>query len=236
METLLQSILDVPGVGAVMVLDASGRVAGHRGRAVYDRALCEQVGTLLIKAVDAIQLQQEDWDSVTATYGDGKVILRRITGDDGVTHVLAIVADATLNVSFATVSIRVVANKLRTALRNGAVEAIPVSLTPLPASSPADSKTALSNSGLTWSRPSSAGLSKIATADPASAAFLSRSAKELARHVGPMAKVYLEEAVRRVSPDAPFALAAAAKLIDDLAGWIEDPEDREVFRKAVSKG
>ena len=240
MEAVLQSILDVPGVGAVMVLDAAGHVAGHRGRAVYDRALCEQVGGLVIKAVDAIQLQQEDWDSMTATFGDGKLILRRLAGEEGVNHILAIVADATLNISFATVSIREAANKLRAALRNGATEAIPVTLTPLPDDpsppSPADSKVALSNSGLSWSRPSSLGLSRIATADPASAAFLSRSAKELARQLGPMAKVYVEEAVRRVSPDTPFALSAAAKLIDDLAGSIEDPEDREAFRKAVSKG
>jgi len=237
MEAVLQSILDVPGVGAVMVLDAAGHVAGHRGRAVYDRALCEQVGGLVIKAVDAIQLQQEDWDSMTATFGDGKLILRRLAGEEGVNHILAIVADATLNISFATVSIRVAANKLRAALRNGATEAIPVTLTPVPvAPSPADSKVALSNSGLSWSRPSSLGLSRIATADPASAAFLSRSAKELARQLGPMAKVYVEEAVRRVSPDTPFALSAAAKLIEDLAGSIEDPEDREAFRKAVSKG
>jgi hypothetical protein len=246
MDAVLQSILDVQGVGAVMVLDPSGRLAGHRGHAVYDRALCEQVAALLIKAIDAIQLQQEDWDSMTATYGDGKLILRRLPGDDGVSHVLAIVADATLNVSFATVSIRVAANKLRAALKNGgSISAISVTLTPLPAAPPppsassvataADSRVSLSNSGLTWSRPSSLGLSRVATADPASAAFLSRTAKELARQLGPMAKVYVEEAVRRVSPDAPFALASGPKLIEDLATCIEDADDRQAFLKAVSK-
>jgi hypothetical protein len=82
---------------------------------------------------------------------------------------------------------------------------------------------------------SSIGLSRIAVADAASSSFLGRSAKELAKHVGPMAKIYVEEAVRRVSPDSPFALALASRLVDDLAAQIEDPEDRARFHKALEK-
>ena len=85
------------------------------------------------------------------------------------------------------------------------------------------------------SQTSSVGLSRVPVADPASSAFLTRAAKELARHVGPMAKVYVEEGVRRVCPDAPFSLAAAARLIEDLAGQIEDGADRAQFRKAVER-
>jgi len=94
----------------------------------------------------------------------------------------------------------------------------------------------LASSGLSWSQSSSVGLSRIAVADPASSAFLSRAAKGLARHVGPMAKVYVEEGVRRVSPDAPFSLSIADKLIDELASQIEEMEERESFRKALAKG
>jgi hypothetical protein len=36
-----------------------------------------------------------------------------------------------------------------------------------------------------------------------------------------------------VSPDAPFALASARPLVEDLAGQIEDPKDRAQFRKAA---
>jgi hypothetical protein len=43
METILQSILDVAGVGAALVFDGSGHLVGFRGRAVYDQALCQQV-------------------------------------------------------------------------------------------------------------------------------------------------------------------------------------------------
>jgi hypothetical protein len=158
--------------------------------------------------------------------------------------VLAVIADATLNPSFATVAIRVAANKLRKALEGGSASQTmapaPAGSSPPPAGippAPADSRPELATSGVSWSKTgSSVGLSRIAVADPASGAFLSRCAKELARHVGPMAKVYVEEAVRRVSPDVPFSLAAAGKLLEDLSGQIEDADDRAQFRKALAKG
>jgi hypothetical protein len=49
-----------------------------------------------------------------------------------------------------------------------------------------------------------------------------------------MAKVYVEEAVQRVSPDAPFSVSLSAKLLDDLAGQIEDNDDRTRFRQALA--
>ena len=39
MDTILQELLDLAGVGAAMVFDGTGHLAGHRGRAVYDRPL-----------------------------------------------------------------------------------------------------------------------------------------------------------------------------------------------------
>jgi predicted regulator of Ras-like GTPase activity (Roadblock/LC7/MglB family) len=324
MQGILQAILDVTGVGAALVFDSSGSLVSHRGHAIYDQALCEQLTSSLLKAIDALQLEQEDWESVSARYADGRLLLRNLGTAGGGTHVLAVAADATLNLSFATVAIRVAANKLRRALgvvaasvpsaapppaaasstllagssqfagsssRFGGSSALPAgssqfagssalpagssalpagssalpagssvlsagssalpagssvmpagsSVMPagssvLPASSrPADSKPALAgSSSLSWSQTSSIGFSRIAVADPASSTFLSRSAKELARHVGPMAKVYVEEAVRRVSPDAPFSVSLGAKFLDDLAGQIEDNDDRTRFRQALA--
>jgi hypothetical protein len=95
----------------------------------------------------------------------------------------------------------------------------------------------LASSGVAWSRSgSSVGLSGITVADPASGAWLSRCSKELARHVGPMAKVYVEEAVRKICPDGMFALASAPKVVEELASQIEDTDDRAGFKKALAKG
>jgi hypothetical protein len=179
--------------------------------------------------------------------------VRRLTArPDGAAarHLVAIVADGTLNASFATVALRVASNKLRSALEGGASQVLagsrPVSGSqPLGAASPsassvppppADSRPVLANSGTSWSKAgagSSALGSGVAAADPASSAFLVRCAKEMARHVGPMSKVYVAEAVRRVSPEAPFALSSARPLVDDLAAQIEDAKDRTAFRRAV---
>ena len=248
METILQALLELPGVSATIVFDGAGRLVACRAHAVYDRGLCEQVSATLARATDAVLLQQRDWESITAQFADGKLLLRNLgAARDGQTHVLALVAEPALNPSFATVAIRVAAAKLKKALEEGAppgpgassVHDLAAASHPPPAASssahlPSDSRPALaSSSGLSWSKISSVGLSRVAIADPAAGAFLSRCAKELARHVGPISKVYVEEAVRRVSPDAPFALSSAGPIVDDLAGQIEDDDDRAKFRSAL---
>lgn len=241
MEAILQTIMDLGGVTAALVFDSTGQLLGHRGRSVYDRALCEQFAADMVKTLDAVQLQQEDWDTITAQYQDGKLVLRKIGTAAERTQVLAVIADGTLNPSFATVAIRVAAGKLKKLQAGGAASSSLMG-TPPPASASgplsgplSDSRPDLANSGLSWSKISSVGLSRVAVADPASGAFLARCAKELAQYVGPMAKVYVEEAVRRVSPEAPFALPMSASLVEDLAAQIEDPSDRKSFQKAISK-
>lgn len=259
METILQGLMELVGARATMVLDGSGRVVAHLGHAVYDRGLCDQMGGTVTKAIESIQLQQEDWDTITAHFADGRILLRRVGRAGGSKHVLAIVADATLNASFATVALRVAANKIRTevesggspagtgsqppalgsqALASGAARPPPPPSASSSVAGPADSRPVLANTGLSWSKSSNAGsssggLSSIVVTDPASSAFLSRCAKELARHVGPMSKVYVQEAVRRVCPDAPFSASLGRQLVDDLAGQIEDAGDRAQFRKAA---
>jgi predicted regulator of Ras-like GTPase activity (Roadblock/LC7/MglB family) len=243
MEAILDGILEVPGVSAALVVDGKGSLVAHRGRAVYDRALCEQLAGKVAKVVDAVQLQQEDWDATSAQYSDGKLLIRNLGGTVGEGFVLGIVADSTLNPSFATVAIRVAANKLRKALTGAASSSTPAGLSSPPplsarpaAAAPASDSGVLGSSGLSWSKGSSTGVSRVQAADPASSAFLARCARELARHVGPMAKVYVEEGVRRVAGDQPFAMSHAIKLLDDLSGQIEDVDDRSQFRKAIQKG
>jgi hypothetical protein len=235
-------------LGAAMVFDGAGQLAAHRGHAVYDRALCEQVSGSLVKAIETVQLQQEDWETITAQFADGTLLVRSLGAGGGGPHYLAVIADGSLNPSFATVAVRVAANKLRKAIDGGAssrpggssVLAATPHGAPAAGSSvhPGDSRPVVANTGVSWSKAagSSVGLSRVAASDPASQAFLVRCAKELARHVGPIASVFVEEGVRRVSPDTPFSTSTARPLLDDLAGQIEDPADRARFREALLKG
>ena len=250
MEIILQGLLELAGVSAGMVFDGAGRLVCHRAHAVYDRALCEEVSGTLIKALDSIALQQEDWESMTVQFVDGKLLVRSLGVGTAGAHYLAVVADQSLNASFATVAIRVATAKLKKLLAGGAASAgsvagagsslaaAPRSSGVLPAASssvPASGSKVPSNSNLTWSNASSSGVaSGIAVADAAASTFLSRCNKELARFVGPMSKVYVGEAVRRVSPDAPFSLGARAKLIEDLAAQVKE-KDRAQFVKVFEK-
>jgi predicted regulator of Ras-like GTPase activity (Roadblock/LC7/MglB family) len=250
MDAILQGLMELAGVRATMVLDGTGQVVAHRGHSVYDRGVCEQVGTTVTKAIESIQLQQDDWETITAQFADGRLLVRRVGARaDGPRLVLAVVADATLNTSFATVALRVAANKVKGMIEGGTSQPPASGSQPLGAAtasssilSPSDSRPILANTGLSWSKSSNlgsqaggsgGGLSGVAVADPASSAFLARCAKELARHVGPIAKVYVQEAARRVSPEAPFSMMASRQLVDDLAGQIEDPKDRAQFRKVA---
>ena len=247
MDSILQGLLDLSGVNAALVVDGSGHLAAFLGKAVYDRALCEQAGATLLKAVDSLQLQQEDWETVAAQFTDGKLLLRSLGASGGTSRFLVVVADATLNPSFATVALRVAANKLKKAFEGGGVAAAsPVASqsgfgTPYPApaaaprSGPSESA-AVANTGVSWSKMgSSVTLTGITVNDPASATFLSRCTKELARAVGPMSKVYVQEAIRRLSPEATYTMALRAKLVEDLAAQIEDGTDRDQFLRAAEK-
>ena len=241
MDSILGGLLDVGGVSAALVVDSTGALLASRGKAVYDRALCEQLCPRLLKVVDAIKLQQEAWDAISAQYADGKLLFLNLGNLAGKGHVLAVVADSTLNPSFATVAIRVATNRLKRVLSGGGgSSSVPPgvatagSASALPAA--VSDSSVLANTGVSWAKGSSAGLSRVQTVDPASLSFLGRCAKELARHVGPMAKVYVEEGVGRVAGDQPFAMEEAAKLLDDLCAQIEDPDDRSQFRKAIQEG
>jgi hypothetical protein len=50
-----------------------------------------------------------------------------------------------------------------------------------------------------------------------------------------MAKIFVEEAVRRVCPDLPFSLAASRALADEVATKIDDEGDRQAFLAALKK-
>jgi hypothetical protein len=253
MEAILQSLQELAGVNASVVFDGSGQIVAHKGKSVYDRSLLDQVCGLVIKAIDSIALHHEDWDGITAHYGDGKLLLRNLGGANP--HFLVVVADNTLNPSFALEAMRVAVSKLKKALESGVpaasgsqpsgpaqavptpIAAAPSSPHPLAPKPAAGTHSALSSSGLTWSSGlgASAAASAVAVADEAASAFLTRCSRALAQYVGPMAKLYVKEAIRRVSPTAPFAMTAAAQLLADVARNIEDAQDRAAFLHSMEK-
>jgi hypothetical protein len=263
MKKLLEGLHAVEGVQGSLVVDGTGQLLAYQAHALYDATLLEQVCKTIISAVDAVALLNEHWDAVTSTYTDGTLTLRNLKPGGaaaGRTVVLGLIGDARLNASFAGVAIRVAATKLKAFLENpNSLSSLGASQVAQTASSgmanpalsgvtppgaqqggrppnPASSSTVeLANSGLSWSGLGSSMRvgSDIQVADSASSAFLTACTKALAQSVGPMAKVFVKDAVRKLCPDRPFSRAMADGLVAILRAHIEDPDDLAQFQKKM---
>ena len=70
----------------------------------------------MVSVLDSVKLLHEDWEQVNAQFPHGKLLVRNVPGTGGqgaAALALAIIADNRLNLSFATISIRVAVTKIR---------------------------------------------------------------------------------------------------------------------------
>jgi predicted regulator of Ras-like GTPase activity (Roadblock/LC7/MglB family) len=249
LEVILQSLRDVDGVQGAMLVDPSAAVIAYRAHTIYDLSLLQQVARSVVNSADSVQLIQDDWDLMTVHFGEGKLLLRnlRMGGTKPRRYVLTVIADGTLNVAFLGVALRVAASKLISALESETPttqsQPIPIAVqgTGTGRVAPSDrSRPELAKVGLAWTGASSAssvgssmGASDVGVTDPASSSFLSACTKALAASLGPMAKVFVKEAVRKMCGDRPFARADGPALLAELASAIEDANDRAAFQRAT---
>jgi predicted regulator of Ras-like GTPase activity (Roadblock/LC7/MglB family) len=251
LEPILQSLREVDGVQGAMVVDHAAAVVAHRAHTIYDLSVLQQVARSVVSTVDSVQLIQDDWDVLTAHFGEGKLLLRslRVTGARPRSYVLVVIADATLNVAFLGVALRVAASKLLGELESGVPT--PSAAVPVPLPMPVTSNTGrmpaaepprheLARTGLSWAGagPGSSvggvnGHSDITVLDAASSGFLSACTKALGASAGPMAKVFVKEAVRKICGDRPFSRADGPALLAQLAAGIEDNDERAGFQRAT---
>jgi predicted regulator of Ras-like GTPase activity (Roadblock/LC7/MglB family) len=249
LESILQGLREVEGVQGAMIVDSSAAVIAHRAHAIYDLAVLQQVARSVVISIDAVQLIQDDWDLMTGHFGDGKLLLRslRVAGARPRRYLLAVIADTTLNVAFLSVALRVATAKLLAEL--AVVPAVPASQgsapigearsrgvgtpTALPAgrgAEPPVGSIAITSSGV---GSSGVGGSEVRVADSASSTYLSACTRALAASVGPMARVFVKEAVRKVCGVRPFSRADGPALLAYLEQTIEDAEDRATFQDAT---
>jgi len=249
LEPILQGLRDVEGVQGAMVMDHTAAVIAHRAHTIYDLAVLQQVARSIANTVDSVQLMQDDWDMLTAQFGEGRLLLRslRTAGAKPRRYILAVIADATLNVAFLGVALRVTSAKLVAELEAAPVAApgaaAPATATVAGASGGTGQQTLsdpprpeLAKTGLSWSGVSSgsgAGSSDVSVSDSSSSSFLTACTKALAASIGPMAKVFVKEAVRKVCGERPFSRADGPALIAHLANTIDDLDDRAMFQRAA---
>jgi hypothetical protein len=258
MNDILRGLRELDGVHGAFVVDSSGQVQAFDAESIYDLALLSDVSRALVGAIDSVKLLHDDWDVVATQFSEGKLEIRNLSGgpqSQSAGMVLVVIADANVSASFASVAVRVAVGKLKTRLEGGGVgvsgmgqsaastqySAPNVALSNSQMAVASTRSSALpdvANSGLSWSGfgPSSTmSGSGVAVADAASSSALTTCTKALARSVGPMAKVFVKEAVRRICPDRPFSTAQLPTLIAELEKQIDDPDDVDLFRRAVAR-
>jgi len=245
LEPILQGLRDVEGVQGAMIVDHTAAVIAHRAHTIYDLTVLQQVARSIANSIDSVQLIQNDWDTLTAQFGEGRLLLRNLptTHTKPQRYVLAVIADATLNVAFLGVALRVASGKLVTELEaapaadHGAGVPGPIASGSTGRHAAADqAPLEVAKTGLSWSGVSSGsgvGSSDVTVSDSASSTFLTACTKSLASSIGPMAKVFVKEAVRKVCGERPFSRADGPALIAHLATTIDDPDDRAMFLRAT---
>jgi predicted regulator of Ras-like GTPase activity (Roadblock/LC7/MglB family) len=248
LEPILEGLREVEGVQGAMIVDQAASVIAHRAHAIYDLPVLQQVARSVVSSVDSVQLIQDDWDMLTAHFGEGKLLLRSLRTVATARprrYILTVIADATLNVAFVGVALRVAAAKLVAELEvPPAAPQAPSASMPVASvatgsrrTGPADSWSELANSGLGWSGVGSGSgpgaSSDVAVADTASSTFLSAVTKALTASVGPMAKVFVKEAVRKICGERPFSRADGPAVLAHLATTIKDSDDRAMFQRAT---
>jgi predicted regulator of Ras-like GTPase activity (Roadblock/LC7/MglB family) len=123
MKRILQAIHGVDGVQGTLVIDGNGQVLASQAHAIYDDTLIEEFGRAVAGAVDAARLLDEDWDTLSAVFVEGFVILRNLK-PGGVAAkrgaILGVIGDSRLSLSFAGVAMRVAALKLKEQLESPA--------------------------------------------------------------------------------------------------------------------
>jgi len=262
MKRILENLHTVEGVQGSLVVDGNGHVLAYQAHALYDINLLEQISQAIVSAVDSVRLLHDDWDSLSASFSDGSLVLRNLKpGGEaaGRTVVLGLIADARLNASFAGVALRVATAKLKGLLESpnsasslGTPQSLSSTLVGVPvasalgATSPPPTRAVsgavsvpvsdLASSGLNWSGLGSSGgrsTSEVSVADPESSAFLTACTKALSASVGPMAKVFVKDAVRKLCPDRPFSRAQGDGLIAVLRSHIDDIDESAQFLKKM---
>jgi predicted regulator of Ras-like GTPase activity (Roadblock/LC7/MglB family) len=246
LDVILQGLREVGGVQGAMIVDPTAAVIAHHAHAIYDIAVLQQVARSVVNTVDSVQLIQDEWEVVTAHFGEGKLVLRslRTTGAKPRRHVLVVIGDTTLNVAFLGVALRVAAAKLATGF-----DAIPVPIAtrsaaqtgPPPGATariplPAPSLPELARASIARSRTGTAPVidgSGVETADAASSAFLSACIIALTTSLGPIAKVFVRDAVRTICNGRAFSRADGPTLATQLAAMIDNAHDRATFQRAT---
>jgi predicted regulator of Ras-like GTPase activity (Roadblock/LC7/MglB family) len=114
LEPILQELRDIDGVRGALIVDRAAGVLAYRAHASYAPPVLQQIARAIGSATDSVQGLEDDWESLTAEFGAGKLVLRNLRTASAQSRrcVLAVVADSTRDVGFLGVALRIAASRL----------------------------------------------------------------------------------------------------------------------------
>jgi predicted regulator of Ras-like GTPase activity (Roadblock/LC7/MglB family) len=245
LDPILEGLREVDGVQGALVVDHTGAILAYRAHSIYDLPVLQKLARSIIAATDSVDLIQDDWEVMTTHFADGKLVIRRLRtpGARPRSYLLSVIADQTLNLAFLGVALRVAASKAIAALEAGPPPAAQTG--PVPVVAPSSVSARISavdprrDVSQTIALPSAEGApvavpgTDVTAVDAPSAAFLSACLRALAARIGPVAKIYIRDTVRRVCPGRAFSRSDGPLLIAQLSAMLDSPEDRAMFQRAV---
>ncbi len=216
MEDIFDNLVELEGVRGAFLFDRKGRFEGGKVHQIYDQSILSNAIGPIMNAIDSMSVQYGDLANLSVHFSEGKLVLRRV----GKWHILAVIADATINSAFANIAINVAEKKLSAAIEKGE----------LPKPSPV---TATTTQAPVAPVPGSmqGGARQAASQNQATREFLDRCTKALAQSVGPIAKLFVQEASNRFS--AGLTRSDIPAFLELLEQKIDSAVDKQKFRQML---
>ncbi|MBN2525728.1 MAG: hypothetical protein JXR76_04980 [Deltaproteobacteria bacterium] len=262
MKKTLDDLCTMEGINGVFVCTIEGELVAFSAPRVYDAETLAIAATTAAQAAESISVQHANWDSLVANFRDGKLIF--IQMDQYLLCVISDLNTNVpfLNVAI-KVAKNKIKRKLdnmesgmsSTASLSDAKFSSQFSSPPaafpqgmhssgMQATSPATRSTmgeplADVGSGFSWSGVGAASTgqsSAVSVIDEAASKMLTRVSEALAEIVGPMAKVFVKEAVQKICPTEPFSMNHLMRLLRELESeHISDKLELKLFRDKLHR-
>ncbi len=250
MKNTIDALNSVEGINGVFLCSDEGTLIEFSASAVYDEETLSQASSVVARATESISVQHDNCDTMIAHFKEGQLIMLKIDN-----HILCVITNAGANMPFLNVAIKVAKKKLMRRF-DGNTSSMGVSSSisgssksslgmhssfvphnPKQASSMANSGFP-SDSELLWSGMGASGMnsSAVSVADKNSSQMLTKLSQALAEIVGPMAKVFVKEAVYKICAMEPFSMQHLKMLLKELEEQhITEPDEIKKFRQCIYK-
>ena len=248
MNNALDGIYELEGAHGVFLFTDNGTIIQRKVHTLYTDEILQQASRNLMKTIESLKLQLDNWSSFTIQFSDGKILLNNLEE-----AILAIVSDNRLNEAFAKIAIRVATNQLKKQLKNNEIPQFPeppeniftssavgaADSTPWGTGSTSTSSN-IATPSMAWSGIGSSGMvgatSSVAVLNEASKKFLDQCTRALSQFIGPIAKVIVKKKVRQLTNGAIFSMDNSKPLLKLLEEEIDIFEQKAEFRSLMGMG